>query len=247
MAILNLYSMGHILNWLDNSHTAVIIVTYGRSKLTKNTLDTLLNSRYNPAYVTVTVIDNGSHPELVSILTQYHTQIDNLVLLNDNRGKPYAWNLGVQIVQQECRATNKPTPQYLLFCDNDISFKPGWHEKLVNTFREYKDLPLCAISGYTWPHHKIEEIKRGQTQINIQTKAFPPGCCVFMSKESYIKNGPWDTRRLIRSVDTSYFRNAKRRGWKVGSIWPESVIEHADIGHKQRTWNISNGKPKLLS
>ena len=218
-------------------------MTFGRIILTKRTLDTLFDSGYDPKEVTVTVVDNGSQSETVALLASYRGDIDNLVLLCENRGKPYAWNLGAHVAQEQCRATNTKPPQYFLFCDNDLDFKPGWHKKLVAAYEEHKNLPLCALSGIRWPAHKLEGLQQGKnTQINVVR--FPPGCCLLISVEAFKANGLWDTRRLIRTVDTRYFRNAQNHGYKNASIHPNTVIDHT--GRASRSWHIQTGKPKLL-
>ncbi|MFA7286928.1 MAG: glycosyltransferase family A protein [Patescibacteria group bacterium] len=223
--------------------TAVIIVSFGRAELLKHTLDSLLNSNYDPAQVSITVVDNGSQPEVVSLLTHYRPQIHNLVLLRNNRGKPYAWNLGARVAQEQCDAVQIPSIDYFLFCDSDLDFKLGWHETLTTAYKEHQNLPLCGLSGMRWPSHKLDALQTGPTtQINVVR--FPPGCCILMSAEAYRRNGPWDTKRLIRTVDTCYFRNAFARGWKNASIHPNSVIDHT--GRTSRTWHIQTGKPKLL-
>ncbi len=222
---------------------AVVIVTFGRATLTKRTLDTLFNSDFNPKEVTVTVVDNGSQPEMVAMLNSYRDNIDNLVFLRKNRGKPYAWNLGARIAQEQCRNTKTEPLQYFLFCDNDLDFKLNWHKILVAAYEEHKELPLCALSGMRWPAHKLEGLQQGKTtQINVVR--FPPGCCLLISVEAFKANGFWDVRRLIRTVDTRYFRNAQNRGYKNASIHPNTVIDHT--GRASRSWHIQTGEPKLL-
>jgi len=223
--------------------TAIVIVSFGRVALMRTTLQSLFANEYDLKNTTITIVDNGSQSEMISLLLQYRKRIDNLVLLNENRGKPYAWNLGIQVAQERCKALNKPMPDFVLFCDNDLNFKAGWHKKLHTAYIEHQNLPLCALSGLRWPSHPIKDLCQGPTtQINVVR--YPPGCCVFMSLAIFKINGPWDTRRLIRTVDTSYFRNANNRGFKNASIHPESVIEHT--GKTSRTWHIQTGKPKLL-
>lgn len=221
---------------------AIIIVSFGRLELMKKTLNSLKDNGLDKSKMSLTVIDNGSQQPLINYLIQEKSIIDNLILLNKNMGKPYAWNLGVKISNEECKINNTVQPDYYLFCDNDLDFKPGWYNKLLSAYEEHKDLPLCALSGLRWPSHELTGLQKGNTQINVIR--FPPGCCLLMSRKAFEANGKWDTKRLIRTVDTSYLRNAHRRGFKNASIHPETVIDHT--GRRQRTWNISNGKPKLL-
>ena len=222
--------------------TAVVISTYGRAELTKRTLDTLFKSDLGNNKVTVTVVDNGSQTSMVTMLVGYRDRIDNLVLLRENRGKPYALNLGARVAQERCGAMKLQPPTHFLFCDNDLDFKPDWHDKLVAAYEEHKGLPLCALSGMRWPSHKLDRLQRGTTQVNVVR--FPPGCCVLMSVEAFRVCGPWDTNRLIRTVDTRYFRNAQNRGYSNASIHPDTLINHT--GRTSRTWHLKTGKPKLL-
>ncbi len=226
---------------MSRQHTAVIIVSFGRVDLMKQTLRTLLSTKPDVG-TSITVVDNGSQQEMIGLLMDYRNRIDNLVLLNENRGKPYAWNLGATVSRERCKTLDIEPPNYYLFCDNDLRFKADWHTTLLQAYREHKDLPLCGLSGFRWPSHDLNVQTGRYSQINVVR--FPPGCCVFMSAEAYRANGPWDTGRLIRAVDTNYFRNARRRGFVNASIHPHSVIEHT--GRTQRTWHIRNGTPKLL-
>lgn len=223
-------------------HTAVIIVSFGRKALMKQTLDSLFATIEDHNAVKVIVVDNGSQPDMVQMLLEYRTRLFSLVLLGENKGKPYALNLGARIAMEECHVQKLEQPHYFLFCDNDILFHPQWHAKLTKAYEEHKDLPLCGLSGFKWHGHKLTGLKTGATtQVNVV--CYPPGCCIFMSIGAFKANGPWDTRRLIRTVDTSYFRNANRRGWHNASIHPESVIAH--MGVKDRCWELASGKPIL--
>lgn len=226
--------------------TAVIILTYGREALTRLTLKSLIHSNIDRSKVSVTVVDNGSAGEMMPMLMSFRKHIDHLVLLNENKGKPYGWNLGASIARENCIATGLTKPEYYLFCDNDIDFKKDWYDKLLTTYKEHEDKEnLCFLGAMRWPGHKVtdESLKTGDTtQINIVR--FPPGCCVLISAGKYNANGSWDTKRLIRTVDTAYYRNVLRRGYFNATMYPASVIVHT--GRKQRSWRIDNGEPKYI-
>ena len=221
--------------------TSLIIVSFGRTELMKTTLSSLFNT-IDKSKCSVTVVDNGSGQHTVDLLLNYRKRISNLVLLSENKGKPYAWNLGVTISKEKCKVLKTENPEYYLFCDNDLEFKPDWLSTLEKSYNEHKDLPLCGLSACIWPTHGLD-LKQGKSmQINVTR--FPMGCCIFMSAKSFESNGTWDTGRLIRTVDSSYFRNARNRGFFNASVHPNSVIEHT--GLKQRSWHLQTGKPKLF-
>ena len=220
---------------------AIIIVSFGRCELLKQTLSSLI-ATYDRDRASITVIDNGSQLHVIDALVSFRQYIDNIVLLNANRGKPYAWNLGVKIVNERCLALSLKRPDYFLFCDSDLSFKDGWLDTLLATYEAHKDLPLGVLSGYAHSRHNFNVKTNLQHSINIQT--FPAGCCMFMRRSIYEKIGVFDDAKLIRTIDTSYYARLKEAGYKNASVHPDSVIEHT--GWKTRTWNISTGEPKLL-
>lgn len=221
-------------------HTAVIIVSFGRTELMCTTLRSLLATKDDR--ISITVVDNGSLDETIGLLVQYRKHIDNLVLMSKNCGKPYAWNLGVSVAIERCKILNKPKPTHYLFCDNDLEFLPGWHKKMVDTYEDHKSLPLCGLSGMRWPTHQLDVRQGKTTQINIVR--FPPGCCVMIADDIYQRTGAWDTARLIRTVDTRYFRNAQNKGYLNGSVYPDTVINHT--GRMARSWHLQTGEPKLF-
>jgi GT2 family glycosyltransferase len=223
---------------------ALVMASFGRSTLLTNTLKTLTKTT-DRSLVDVTVVDNGSGRETVNVLMEYRDVIAGLVLLNKNMGKPYAWNLGARMATERCIKLDLKKPDYFLFCDNDLKFLSNWPHALLTTYREHEHLdekPLCGLSGLSWPKHQATVETGLTTAINVYR--FPPGCCILMSAAAFKANGDWDTRRLIRTVDTSYFRNALRRGYRNASVHPDSVIEHT--GRKQRSWDKRTGEPKLF-
>ena len=223
---------------------ALILVSFGRCELLKQTLSSLLATEEGHR-ASITVIDNGSQPHVVDALVSNKKNIDNLILLNDNRGKPYAWNLGVQIVNERCLALERFLPEYYLFCDSDLIFKEGWLDRLLETYDCHRDLPLGILSGFAHIKHQLNICSNPLYPNNdINIAPFPAGCCMFMHRSVYEKVGKFDDSRLIRTVDTSYYRRAHTAGYVTACVHPDSVIEHT--GWHERTWNILDGKPKLL-
>lgn len=221
---------------------AVIIVTFGRLELTKQTLTSLFDCGID-AQTQVIVVDNGSPIELQQTLLTYSNKIDHLILLNKNYGKPYALNLGIAAAKEKCIAENKPAPDYFLFCDNDLLFHANWRDQLLQTYKEHESLPLGCLSACRWSSHRVVARTGATTTINIGMP-YPAGCCILMSAHVLQINGLWDTRRKIRTVDTSYFRNAISRGFIHAAVHPTSLIEHTGI--RQRSWNLATGDPYLL-
>lgn len=224
---------------------AIVLVSFGRTELLQQTLDSLFKTREKSNY-RLYIVDNCSGQRTQDVLLQNKSRIDHLMLLNINRGKPYAWNLGASMAKQSCKVLKKAEPEYFLFCDNDLLFHDNWQQQLLDTYEEHrKKFKLCALSAVVWPPH-LENAKVSGTNPKTQMSLYryPPGCCILMSKESYAEIGDWDTVRLIRTVDTSYFRKAFEKGFINGSVYPESLVEHT--GQKLRSWHNRTGAPKLF-
>ena len=223
---------------------AIIIVTYGRFELTKQTLTSLFDCGIDNE-TSVIVVDNGSQPEIVQMLVGFRDKIDHLILLNKNFGKPFALNLGIAAANEPCIVTGKKSPDYYLFCDSDLLFvDKEWKRKAIFTYQEHVGLPLCALSLVVWSSHPTTDIRKGvTTQINV-TPRWPAGACLLVSKEALQRNGLWDTRRFIGTVDTSWLRNACNRGFIHGTVHPVGLVRHTGIS--QRSWNLANHQPKLL-
>ena len=223
---------------------AIIIVSFGRFQLTKQTLTSLFDCGIDNE-TSVIVVDNGSQPELVQMLVGFRDKIDHLILLKENMGKPYALNLGIAAANEPCIVTGKMPPDYYLFCDSDLLFfDKEWKQKAISTCQEHVGLPLCALSLVVWSSHPTTDIRKGATtEINV-TPRWPAGACLLVSKEALQRNGLWDTRRFIGTVDTSWLRNSCNRGFIHGTVHPVGLVRH--MGISARSWNIANHQPKLL-
>lgn len=224
---------------------AIIMVSYGRVDLMQGTLDSLFLSEIDRQTVKLYVVDNGSQPEMRALLSTYQDSfgrgIDSVTLLNENFGKPYAWNLGARIASEQCKVKSVSAPEHFLFCDNDIAFKPGWFDVMMPTYREHAGTGLACLSGMLWPGEAENVLTGASTKIHRTNRA--PGCCIMISADRYKQIGDFDTKRLICTVDTEYYRVAAKHGYFAASVYPASVIEHT--GRKHRTWTL-NGEPKPL-
>jgi len=234
--------MTHIfLEALVMANLAIIIVTFGRFDLTKQTLESLFACGIETGDQVI-VVDNGSQPEVVQMLMGFRDKIDHLVFLKGNYGKSYGLNVGIQLANEICIVEQKQIPDHFLFCDNDLEFLPNWKSRLIETYEDHKTLPLCCLSAHRWSSHPLDIIKGKTTEIN--RIRFCAGCCILISKQALAANGIWDTRRKIGAIDTTYMRNAINRGYVNAAVHPETLIRHTGIS--QRSWNLANWQPKLL-
>ena len=122
----------------------ITIPVFHRPLLTQKTILALRKTSSAIPY-TVTVVDNGSSPELRERLQQFKSDgiIDNLFLLPENMGISCACNIGWDAVD---------APYYLKL-DNDVCVKgPDWLERLFALWRHGK--PLSTLG----PSHSVEQM-----------------------------------------------------------------------------------------
>lgn len=208
---------------MQASDLTVIIVSYGRSKLLDHTLKSW--EATNPGS-DLFLIDNASEQKTLDVIANHHKLFAHLSILEENKGKPFAHNFGAS----EC-----DTP-YLLFCDSDIEFKPGWFEAMSQVYQAAEDWPLGGLSGYTYGHTHAAAHRK----VNIQMRTNPPGCAVMISRKVFQHAGGFDESIKIRTVDSRYYRRLQGLGYQNGMMWPQSAILHT--GQKQRTFT-DTGEP----
>jgi len=228
---------------------AIIICSFGRSDLLSETLSSL-EATTDRRHYSLFVVDNASG-QLVQDVLEYHKKnIDFLAKLNVNAGKPYALNLGALIANNlmlDSREKNiARKPSMYLFCDSDIEFTEGWYDKMMNTFITYHNYDFGqgkkfgCLSGFLY---RPTGNKMNLEGYEVYIKPFPPGCCMLMPRFVYEDVGQFDQRRLIRTVDTSYYKVMRSKNYIVGAISP-SVILHR--GKNRRSWELRSGKPILM-
>lgn len=219
---------------------AAVMVTFGRLALLRETLVTFANTVDSD--VSLTVVDNGSRPDVTNYLVSLTVPggpIDRLVLLQRNMGKPYAWNLGAAMAAIPCEIKQVTYPELLLFCDSDLRFLPGWVDILRETYAEHRNLPLGVLSGFATHRHE-DTVVAGAREMKVLR--FFAGCCMLVSAAVYADVGEFATDMLIRTVDTSYCRRLRAKGYVNGCVHPVSAIEHTGKG--ERTWSILDAKPR---
>lgn len=220
--------------------TAVIVVTYGRMALAETTIRTLIATKDDD--VRLIVVDNGSTGQMPAMLMMYKHDIDALVLLDHNYGKPYAWNLGAAMADTLCKAEGfDRKPDYLLFSDGDVLYEDNWHHTLKTTYEAFHPLGLGCLSGVVWPPQPQNTTLQTEGDSTISWFRNPPGCCIFMAHEVFDSVGLFDASVKIRCVDTSYYARARDRGFRQGAVWHSSAARH--LGKDSRTWDLTTGQP----
>lgn len=215
---------------------AIVIVSYGRPKLLTQTLDSL-SANTDPNLYRLIVVDSGSDAKVRQMLST-RDDIDELVLLKRNAGKPYAWNYGFLSTYNICENEGDELPDYFVFCDSDLYFKPGWLPKFLDIFKRHEYLNLGTVSAYAVPCGEFK-IDKTKSDNEVQARRHPPGCCLMINRKTVEAVGLFDSKVKIRGVDTSYTRRLWSAGY-INMVLVEGLVEHT--GTNQRTWELVSGK-----
>lgn len=211
---------------------AIIMVTYGRAKLTEATLKSHADTvKYFPPFI---LIDNGSKQKTLDVIRDNMTEIDDADFWTENLGKPKAQNAGAKLVVDKYNST------HFLFCDNDIIFLPGWEDKILDAYIEAVNAghKIGGLSGY---NHAPEGVKPLENTTLSQPKIYPPGCCVFISREAFEEAGQFDESKKIWAIDSDLYKTLRRKGYINLQIYPESAIIHN--GEGQRSFDKNTKEP----
>lgn len=107
---------------------STVIVNWNQAKLTIDTLDSILDSKFqNKINHSIFVVDNGSNSSDADMLQAYIQQHSNLHLirLNTNTGFCHGYNQGIQKALQD-------NPDYITIANNDIRLNTDTIEKLIS-------------------------------------------------------------------------------------------------------------------
>ncbi|MBU1117751.1 glycosyltransferase, partial [Patescibacteria group bacterium] len=113
---------------------SIVILTYNGPKMSKDSIDTVLNRSFYPNKEVI-VVDNASKPETVKMLKKYknHPEI-KLILNKENYGFAKGNNIGTRLA----------TGEYIILLNNDILAIPGWIERLTFHASTNKNIGLVG-------------------------------------------------------------------------------------------------------
>jgi len=126
----------------------VIIASYNRENLIKNTIDSILNQTYKN--FEICVIDDGSKIPVKESLKDYQYKNLKIITLDKNRGNNFARNIGIEYFLDR-------DVDFITFIDDDDEFLPNAFEKFVN---DYKNNP-----NEKWFVYKV--IDKNKNEISI--------------------------------------------------------------------------------
>lgn len=106
-------------------HIHSVIISYNRKELTKQTLQSYLDTVSIPH--SLVIVDNGSSPDTIDWLKSLEIPI---ILLEKNKYPGYATNRGWELAPKETT--------YFHRIDNDTLFLSGWCENMIESFKDLK-------------------------------------------------------------------------------------------------------------
>ncbi len=125
---------------------SVVVATYNRADLLRETLTSLAAQTLAPAGFEVLVVNNHSDDHTVVVAEDFSRRYHNFrVLLEVRQGVSAARNRGWQAARGE----------YVLFLDDDAKASPEWCERILAAFETVGPKPI-AVGGRILPWHVSE-------------------------------------------------------------------------------------------
>jgi glucosyl-dolichyl phosphate glucuronosyltransferase len=215
----------------------IIICTYNRASLLKQTLDSVGKLTIPPLIeCEVVVVDNNSVDETREIVEKSH--LNAVYAIEKKQGKTYALNNALQIAKGDI----------LLFTDDDAFPHPDWAKAFIEAANEHKDagwfggrsLPLWQTERPNWLRDESLPVLGGYFCLyNLGSRGrfykkddlLPIGTSMAVRRSTFDRIGKFredlGPREHKRGVgdDTELIMRAISQGVK-GYYVPEAVVEH---------------------
>jgi glycosyltransferase involved in cell wall biosynthesis len=117
-------------------HISVIICTYNRARIFRETLESFLSVQLpSDATTELLIVDNNSKDDTAAVAEEFRQRAPALIryVHEPTPGLSYARNCGI-------RAT---TADLVAFVDDDVYFEPTWLVEMLKLFREHPEA-MCA-------------------------------------------------------------------------------------------------------
>lgn len=202
---------------MDKINLPVIIASYNRPNLIRQTIESCLKNSYHN--VELIVVDNSDDSETI----KYLEFLENITLfrwpklkhfphLQSATGEVFTpfkgclphtpfyhndWSLGKQRTIGEMIA---PPSKYIYFSDNDMYFMPNWDKVMVETLEKYEDLVMVGGSG----QHSSEFYAKFDEEYDVHWVSKQVGNTALFRREEWAKIG--------------YFPDYDEDSWMGGEI-----------------------------
>lgn len=201
----------------------IVMITNGkRPRLLNQSLETLLANTAADLFSLVVVFEEPGTLG-VEICTYLSSRIKNVSILSVEPALHILSrlkNLGAYWSEKQFARGD-----WLMICDDDIAFLPGWLERMTFTVGP----SLGLLGGVRHPYHGVNE-RIG----NVEVTDAVAGYCHFMRWEMWDRFGPYEgnAEGIGQSEDFAFSRKFVDAGYKVGYITPPAIA-HCGITNSQ--------------
>lgn len=224
---------------MDNPLVSIILCTYNRAAMLKETMPSILAQQYKP--VEIMVVDDGSTDNTQEVIAAYGNRVR--YYRQDNKGLAAARTVACQLAKGE----------YIAFQDDDDMMPPDRISKLYEALCLHPDAVLAVGD---WELLNAEGVQTGQRvtfdirgknggplliQDGYKTVMWPlitplPNATLFRKADG--ERVGWLDSRFVRSSDTDFFA---RLGQLGNIVYLPQVVAYYRTGHA-RMWsdNVSN-------
>ena len=195
----------------------VIISTYNRFGLLKQTLDSLRKNSDNELEIVV-VCDNldEANPDLADKRKEYLDSQKDIA--------HFYFGEKATIAQVKRRGFSMVSKQpYVYFSDDDVYFEPHWDTKLIEVLETFPDIGV--IGGLHHPHHVVFSTRESKLG-NILICEQQAGYSLMLRREDYLSIGGYEISERTKNggEDTLICDMIKERKKLVAAIDPPVLI-----------------------
>ncbi len=170
-----------VVKRMQNKKLSVIIAVYNTEQYIKKCLDSLLHQTYQN--IELVVVNDGSTDSSLTILNEYATRYDKLILINNekNRGLSYSRNIGLE----------KATGFYIGYIDSDDYVEEHYYENMIQKMEtEQADMAITDIKvvyeDASMPDYITKGCEGKPTKLNFIYNGLAASACNKVFQKSLI-------------------------------------------------------------
>lgn len=118
----------------------VLIATYNRSEILRNTLSSFLNLELRGLEVEFVIIDNNSSDDTAEAVEYFSNKLPLVYLFESRPGKNCALNKALNEIELK---------ELVVFTDDDVKPNPDWLGKIIDV--SYRWPEICVFGGQIYP------------------------------------------------------------------------------------------------